>query len=72
MFHPSGHSPDEARKEMSGYILSAEGQESRNQAAGNETSSHKPLFNHISTSLLLSSSFDSLNVILSAPPSLLF
>lgn len=25
MFRPSGHSPDEARKEMSGHILSAEG-----------------------------------------------
>lgn len=36
MFPPSGHSPDEARIEMSGHILSAEGREgSRDQAADN-------------------------------------
>lgn len=61
MFQPSGHSPDEARIEMSGYILSAggggRGGGGQDQVADNYTWSQRPLARHISAFLLLSPSF---------------
>lgn len=67
MFHPSGHSPDEAGIEMSGHILSAGGGGGDwVQAADNYTSSHRPSASpmHFCLSLHLSSS------LLPLPPAL--